>query len=102
MYIMKRYTVAEVRERLASALDEAESGIPVVIERRRVRFRLSVEHAVKASRRRKPRITVLDPALLSGDWEWRWTPRGVSLAKQRRVSLAKQRRVSLRGRRGRS
>ena len=31
---MKRYTVAQVRERLASALDEVERGVPVVIERR--------------------------------------------------------------------
>ena len=35
MYVMsKRYTVAAVRERLADALDEAEKGIPVIIERR--------------------------------------------------------------------
>ena len=37
---MKRYTVAQVRERLSEALDSAEAGKPVVIERRGVRFRL--------------------------------------------------------------
>ena len=38
LYPVKRYTVAQVRERLASALDEVERGVPVgVIERRGVR-----------------------------------------------------------------
>ena len=38
----KRYTVARVRERLSDALDEAESGVDIVIERRGTRFRLAV------------------------------------------------------------
>ena len=45
MYIMKMYTVATLRKRLADALDESERGVPVLIERRGVRYRLSVETA---------------------------------------------------------
>ena len=41
MYCMKRYSVALVRERLAEALNEVDRGIPVVIERRGVRYRVT-------------------------------------------------------------
>ncbi len=40
---MKKYTVAMVRERLAEAPDAAEQGVPVVNERRGVRYTLAVE-----------------------------------------------------------
>jgi hypothetical protein len=80
MYRMgKRYTVASVRERLAEALDQADKGVPVVIERRGVRYRLTVERPQKkAPSRRRPRITVVDPAVLSGEWTWDWTPDGLA------------------------
>jgi PIN domain nuclease of toxin-antitoxin system len=58
---MKRYSVVQLRGRLADVLDEAEAGHPVVIERRGVRYVLQVEPASKAGRRkRQPRIETLD------------------------------------------
>jgi antitoxin (DNA-binding transcriptional repressor) of toxin-antitoxin stability system len=78
MYAMaKRYTVAAVRERLAEALDEAEKGTPVIIERKGVRYRLTVEPGVRSRpAKRVPRITIVDPAVRRGDWTWDWAPDG--------------------------
>jgi antitoxin (DNA-binding transcriptional repressor) of toxin-antitoxin stability system len=69
--MMKRYTISQVRMRLAEALDSAESGETVVIERRGVQFKLE---ATKTARRanRKPVLKILDPAVEAGDWAWRW------------------------------
>ena len=75
---MKRYGVAVVRERLAEALDEAEKGIPVIIERKGVRYRLAVEKPRTIRKTRKPRIEILDPAVESGEWTWAWTPKGLA------------------------
>jgi antitoxin (DNA-binding transcriptional repressor) of toxin-antitoxin stability system len=73
----KRYTVAAVRERLAEALDEADKGVPVIIERRGVRYRLTVEQAAgPRPARRVPRITIVDRAVRRGDWTWHWAPDG--------------------------
>jgi hypothetical protein len=74
----KRYTVAHVRERLSDALDEAERGMPVYIERRGKRFRLSLATG-KPHRRaaRKPRIEVLDSAVAAGLWSWDVTAKGL-------------------------
>ena len=71
---MKRYTVSQVRERLAEALDEAERGRPVVIERKGVRYSLKVERPAPRSRRRKSRIIFMDPAVEAGQWTWDWEP----------------------------
>jgi hypothetical protein len=84
MYFMKRYTVAVVRERLADALDEAERGIPVIIERKGVRYRLAVEKAPAPRRRRRSRIEVLDPGVSSGEWTWDRTSRGLTFQRRRR------------------
>ena len=72
MYVMaKRYTVASVRERLADALDEAEKGIPVIIERRGVRYRLTMESSTpRRTGKRRPR----------GEWTWEGTPDGLIVA----------------------
>jgi antitoxin (DNA-binding transcriptional repressor) of toxin-antitoxin stability system len=81
----KRYTVAHVRERLSDALDQAERGEAVIIERHGTRFRLSVASEAPARRRRrKPRIEVLDPAVADGQWSWSWTPRSLSLQSRKR------------------
>ena len=81
----KRYTVARVRERLSDALDEAESGVDIVIERRGTRFRLAVvDETPQRKRRRKPRIEVLDPAVADGQWSWSWTPRRLSFNARKR------------------
>jgi hypothetical protein len=72
MYRMKTYRVGMVRERLAPALDQAERGEPVFIERRNVTYRLSVEPRKSARRRAQPIIEVLDPVIASGQWTWNW------------------------------
>ena len=67
---MKRYSVAQVRERLADALDQADAGIPVIIERRGVRYRVSVETTRPARKKTMSRLEILDPAVEAGDWTW--------------------------------
>ena len=86
MYIMKKYTVAMVRERLAEALDAAEQGVPVVIERRGVRYTLAVEGRKKRRQKRTVAIQILDPAVARGEWHWDWSPGGIEFkAKSRRA-----------------
>lgn len=71
MYGVKKYKVAMVRERLSQALDEAERGEPVFIERSGVVYRLSVERpAARRPKARRPAIEILDPAVARGDWTW--------------------------------
>ena len=71
MYPMKTYKVAVVRERLAEALDEADRGMPVIIERRGVRYRVSVEEPSRARPAgKKAKIRTLDPAVDDGQWTW--------------------------------
>jgi antitoxin (DNA-binding transcriptional repressor) of toxin-antitoxin stability system len=77
MYIMKMYTVATLRRRLADALDETERGVPVIIERRGVRYRLSVETARPRRRVRQSIIEIVDPAVADGQWTWEWTTAGL-------------------------
>lgn len=71
---MKKYTVGMARERFAQALDEAQRGEPVFIERKGVTYRLSVEKPAKAARSKKPYIEVMDPAVEAGLWTWDWSP----------------------------
>lgn len=75
---MKRYSVALVRERMAEALDQAERGVPVVIERKGVRYRLTREASPRkrAGAPRRPRIESLDPAIAGGQWTWDLTAGG--------------------------
>jgi len=82
MYIrVKRYTVAQVRERLAAALDEVERGVPVVIERRGVRYVLAVEARKSRPARRQSVIETIDPAVADGQWTWASTSRGLRFKK---------------------
>jgi antitoxin (DNA-binding transcriptional repressor) of toxin-antitoxin stability system len=78
---MKKFTVSVVRERLAEALDAAHQGVPVIIERRGVRYRLTREARRKTTRtpRRAPIFAAVDPAVLDGGWSWTWTPGGADL-----------------------
>jgi antitoxin (DNA-binding transcriptional repressor) of toxin-antitoxin stability system len=76
---MKRYTVSLVRERLSEALDEAEKGVPVIIERKGVRYRLAVDKPAPARKARRPQIEILDPAVADGEWTWEWKPGGLKL-----------------------
>jgi hypothetical protein len=78
---VKTFSVSMVRERLAEALDDAQAGRPVFIERRGVTYRISVEPRGKstAARRRKPSIEVLDPIVEKGSWTWDWQSGGKGL-----------------------
>jgi hypothetical protein len=69
---MKKYTVSLVRERLSDALDQAERGESVLIERRGVTYRLSVEQPRRPRRAASPRIEILDKAVEAGEWTWDW------------------------------
>jgi hypothetical protein len=80
--VKKRYTVSVVRERLAEALDAAESGIPVFIERKGVRYRLAVDQP-KAKPPRRSTIEVLDPAVREGEWTWDSGPKGLRFRRRR-------------------
>ena len=81
---MKSYRVSVVRERLSEALDEAERGIPVFIERKGVRYRLSVEPpAPRKKSRRKPRIEVLDHDAIEHGWTWDLTAKGLRFRRRR-------------------
>lgn len=81
---MKRYTVAMVRERLADALDDAERGIPVLIERRGVRYRLEVERSKPRKKARKSLLTVVDKSVDGGQWAWDVTAKGVRFRGRKR------------------
>lgn len=54
------------RERLAEALDEAERGTPVAIERRGIRYRLTRELPKRRRSVRAPRLDVLDQSVAEG------------------------------------
>jgi len=81
----KLYSASVVRERLADALDEAERGDAVFIERRGVRFRLALEpSAPRTKRRAARRIEVLDAAVAHGTWSWEWKPGTLRFKSRRR------------------
>jgi hypothetical protein len=84
--VSKRYTVSVVRERLAEALDEADKGVAVIIERRGVRYRLTRDTAAPPKRaRRKSRLEAIDPAILDGQWTWSWGASGLRFRARRRA-----------------
>jgi antitoxin (DNA-binding transcriptional repressor) of toxin-antitoxin stability system len=68
---MKKYTVGLVRERLSEALDAAQRGEPVIIQRRGVEYRLSAEPAKRTKRKAtKPKIVIVDREVAEGQWTW--------------------------------
>jgi hypothetical protein len=70
---VKKYSVAMVRERLSEALDQAQQGKPVFIERRGVTYQWTVRKPAARRKKAAPQIEVLDPALVtSGKWTWEW------------------------------
>jgi antitoxin (DNA-binding transcriptional repressor) of toxin-antitoxin stability system len=70
---MKKYSVGMVRERLSEALDEAQRGEPVFIQRRGVEYRLSVEPPKRRTKPTRPKIELIDPAVAGGQWTWDWS-----------------------------
>lgn len=81
---MKKYSVGILRERLAQALDEADRGLPVIIERRGVRYVLKAEPRGTSRRAQPSVIETVDPAIEDGQWNWTWTPPGLQLRTRRR------------------
>ena len=69
---MKRYTVSQVRERFAEALDQADRGVPVIIERKGVRYSLKVERPARRPAKRPSMFKIIDPAVAAGQWTWDW------------------------------
>jgi hypothetical protein len=61
-----------VRERLSEALDAADRGQPVFIERRGVTYELTVRKAPARRKKAARQIEVLDRAIIDGNWTWEW------------------------------
>jgi hypothetical protein len=81
---VKRYTVAQVRQRLAEAFDSAERGEAVVIERRGIRFRLEADRPRRRSRSRPVVIDSVDQAVEEGRWSWTWRRGALHFSRGRR------------------
>jgi antitoxin (DNA-binding transcriptional repressor) of toxin-antitoxin stability system len=69
---MRKYSVSMVRERLAEALDDADRGEPVFIERRGVTYELIVRRPPSRRKKTRPQIEILDRAMAEGNWTWEW------------------------------
>lgn len=81
---MTHFKVAEARARFGEVLDEAESGGPVFIERRGVRFRVVVEPSQPAGKSKSDLFEFVDPDVLKGQWTWKAGAKGLSFAPRRR------------------
>lgn len=82
---MSNMKVAEARARFGEILDAAEKGLPVVIERRGVKFRVVAEVARTAAPADEALFAFVDPAVASGQWTWRASAsRGVEFAPRRK------------------
>jgi hypothetical protein len=81
---MKKYSVSMVRERFAEALDGADRGEPVFIERRGVTYELTVRKATSRQKKKAPpQIEILDRALVDGNWTWEWEKGDLKLRTRR-------------------
>ena len=81
---MKHLKVAEARARFGEILDEAERGVPVFIERRGVRFKVSAEVAAPGENAAQPDpLEYVDPAVMSGNWTWKLGPKGLAFVARR-------------------
>jgi hypothetical protein len=81
---MRRYTAAQARSRLADALNQAEAGQPVVIERRGVRFQLTRVSPSPRPHRGRPLLEIVDPAVERGEWTWQLGRTGARFTARRR------------------
>ena len=81
---MKHLKVAEARARFGEILDEAERGVPVFIERRGVRFRVTAETAKSTRKVASPDpFSYVDPAVMSGNWTWKPGSKGLTFVARR-------------------
>lgn len=83
VHAMKHLNVAEARARFGEILDEAEKGIPVVIERRGVRFRLIAEPARPRKAATATLFEFVDAGVMSGQWTWRGGAGGLAFTPRR-------------------
>ena len=83
MYTMKHYRVSEARARFGDLLDEAEKGDVVTIERHGVRFRLSAEAQEARPAAGGALFASVDPDVMSGQWTWASTSRGLRVRARR-------------------
>jgi len=81
---MKGFKVAEARAQFGDLLDQAEQGEPVFIERKGVRFLLSVERSELPADRGGPFFTAVDPDVLGGNWTWASGRKGLAFKARRR------------------
>lgn len=88
---MKKYTVARARQRFAQALDEAERGEPVFIERKGVVYRLSLDRPKKTTSPRKTHFEIVDAAVEAGQWTWDWSPGTLAFRSKPRASPGSKR-----------
>jgi antitoxin (DNA-binding transcriptional repressor) of toxin-antitoxin stability system len=80
---MKKYSVSMVRERFAEALDNADRGEPVFIERRGVTYELTVRKTPSRRKKSSPQIDILDKAMVEGNWTWEWEKGALQLRTRR-------------------
>jgi hypothetical protein len=82
---MKRYTVSAAREKLAEVLDQTERGVHVIIERRGIKYRVSLEQPkARPQTVRPPSIEILNTAVNDGRWTWDSTAAGLKFRARRR------------------
>jgi prevent-host-death family protein len=81
---MKGFKVAEARAQFGNLLDQAEQGEPVFIERKGVRFLLSVARAEPPAARRGAFFSAVDPDVMGGEWTWTWGRKGLAFKSRQR------------------
>ena len=82
--LMKPLKVAEARAKFGEILDEAESGTPITIERRGVRFTLSAERPTAAKVSKPALFERVDAQVLTGQWTWKPSARGLAFSARRK------------------
>jgi antitoxin (DNA-binding transcriptional repressor) of toxin-antitoxin stability system len=84
VHAMTHLKVAEARARFGEILDQAEKGMPVVIERRGVRFRVVAEPQARAAVPAAKVFSVIDPAVMAAQWSWTAGAKGLRFAPRRK------------------
>ena len=79
----KHLQVREARARFGEILDAAESGIPVYIERRGVRFRVVAERVTRTAATPRTAFEFIDDDVLAGQWTWHAGRRGLAVRRRK-------------------